>query len=124
MAHWLELKGHRPKSPSVLFDEVFSEQVFATGKIGEDRIIRDFFKRTGQPLMQDWLVEMVKRLFRGLPLKMMMTMGLGTLFRPRTRGWRQARAAIEEYVHAQEAEQGRALGLDGADEVKQSEAAE
>ena len=31
-AHWLELKGHRPKSPSILFDEVFSEQVFATGK--------------------------------------------------------------------------------------------
>jgi heterodisulfide reductase subunit C len=86
--------------------------------------LRDFFKRTGQPLMQDWLVEMVKRLFRGLPLKLMMTMGLGSLFRPRTRGWRQARAAIEEYVHEQEVEQRRALGLDRADAVKQTEAAE
>ena len=113
-AHWLELKGHRPKSPSILFDEVFSEQVFATGKIEEGRIIRDFFKRTGQPLMQDWLVEMVKRLLSGLPLKLMMTMGLATLFRPRTRGWGPARAAIEEYVHEQEAEQRRALGLDGS----------
>lgn len=67
MVHWLELKGHRPKSPSILFDEVFSEQVFATGKIEEGRIIRDFFRRSGQPLMQDWLIEMVKRLFRGCP---------------------------------------------------------
>jgi heterodisulfide reductase subunit C len=113
MAHWLELKGHRPKSPSILFDEVFSEQVFATGKIEEGRILRDFFKRSGQPLMQDWLVEMVKRLFRGLPLKLMMTMGLAGLFRPRTRGWGPARAAIEEYVHEKEAAQRRALGLDG-----------
>ena len=113
MAHWLELKGHRPKSPSILFDEVFSEQVFATGKIEEGRILRDFFKRSGQPLMQDWLVEMAKRLLRGLPLKLMMTMGLAGLFRPRTRGWGQARAAIEEYVHEREAEQRRALSLDG-----------
>ncbi len=126
MAHWLELKGHRPKSPSILFDEVFSEQVFATGKIEEGRILRDFFKRTGQPLMQDWLVEMVKRLFRGLPLKLMMTMGLASLLRPRTRGWGQARAAIEEYVHEKEAEQRRALGLDRADATgtQRSEAAE
>lgn len=115
MAHWLELKGHRPKSPSILFDEVFSEQVFATGKIEEGRILRDFFKRTGQPLMQDWLVEMVKRLFRGLPLKLMATMGLATLFRPRTRGWGPARAAIEEYVHEKEAAQRRALGLDSTE---------
>lgn len=126
MAHWLELKGHRPKSPSMLFDEVFSEQVFATGKIEEGRVIRDFFQRTGQPLMQDWVVEMAKRLLRGLPLKLMMTMGLANLFRPRTRGWAGARAAIEEYVHEQEAEHRRALGLDGAGaaEAKQAEAAE
>ena len=62
MAHWLELKGHQATSPSSHFDEVFSEQVIETGKIEEGRIIRDFFRRTGQPLMQDWLVEMVKRL--------------------------------------------------------------
>ena len=34
-AHWLELKGHTPKSPSMHFDEVFTEQVVATGKIEE-----------------------------------------------------------------------------------------
>jgi heterodisulfide reductase subunit C len=111
-AHWLELKGHRPKSPSILFDEVFSEQVFATGKIEEGRIIRSFFKRTGQPLVQDWLVEMVKRMIRHLPVKLLITMGLANFARPRTRGWGRARAAIEEYVEEQEAKQRQALGLD------------
>jgi len=32
-AHWLELKGHTPKSKSMIFDEEFTEQVVATGKI-------------------------------------------------------------------------------------------
>jgi len=113
-AHWLELKGHRPKSPSILFDEVFSEQVFATGKIEEGRTIRGFFQRTGQPLAQDWLIEMVKRLLRHLPVKMLLAMGLANVFQPRTKGWAGARAAIAEYVEEQEAKQRRALKLDGA----------
>ena len=111
-AHWLELKGHRPKSPSILFDEVFSEQVFATGKIEDGRTLRGFFQRTGQSLTQDWLVEMIKRLVRHLPIKLLMTLGLANFIRPRTRGWAGARAAIEEYVEEQEARQHQALGLD------------
>ena len=85
-AHWLELKGHTPKSRSMIFDEEFADQVFATGKIEEGRIIRNFFRRTGQPLLQDWLVEMAKQLLRHLPLKMLTVMGLAALVRPRTRG--------------------------------------
>jgi heterodisulfide reductase subunit C len=112
LAHWLELKGHRPKSPSTIFDEVFSEQVFATGKIEEGRIIRDFFKRTGQPLFQDWLVEMGRRMVRHLPVKLLATMGLANVFRPKTKGWGSAQAAIRDYVEAQDAEHRRALGLD------------
>ncbi|MDP6572082.1 MAG: 4Fe-4S dicluster domain-containing protein [Rhodospirillales bacterium] len=110
-AHWLELKGHRPKSPSILFDEVFSEQVFATGKIEEGRIVRDFFRRTSQPLVQEWLVEMVRRMVRHLPLKQLMTMGWFTILRPRTRGWGRARAAIAEHVAEEEARRRAALGL-------------
>jgi len=111
-AHWLEMKGHRPKSPSILFDEVFSEQVFETGKIEEGRIIRSFFERTGQPLMQNWLVELVKRIVRGLPIQQMMKMGLATIFRPRTKNWSRARDAIAEYVEEQEANHRKALSLD------------
>ena len=39
-AHWLELKGHTEKKPSMAFDEVFSDQVFATGKIEDGLVLR------------------------------------------------------------------------------------
>lgn len=121
-AHWLELKGHTPKSKSMLFDEEFSEQVIATGKIEEGRILRGFFARTGQPLLQDWLVEMAKRVARRLPVRLAMTMGLAALIRPRTRGWAKAREAIESYVGEQQSKQRRALGLSELVDIAKSEA--
>ncbi len=111
LSHWLELQGHTPKSPSMHFDEVFAEQVFATGKIEEGRIIFNFFRRIGQPVFQDWLIEMVKRLIRHLPVTLLMTMGLATLVRPRTRGWGRARAALGDYVAERRAADRRAVGL-------------
>ena len=111
-SHWLELKGHTEKSPSMHFDEEFAAQVFKTGKIEEGRIIRGFFKRTNQALMQDWLVEMVKRLVRHLPVKLLFMMGMANLARPKTRGWGDAEAAINEYVAEREASNRKALGLD------------
>ncbi len=120
-AHWLELKGHTAKSPSMIFDEVFSEQVIETGKIEEGRIIRSFFKRTGQDLMQDWLVEMGKRLLRKLPVKMLFAMGLANVIRPRTSNWSGARDAIKEYVAEKEAEHRHALGLDELVEMAKAE---
>ena len=111
LAHWLELKGHTEKSPAQHFDEVFAGQVFATGKIEEGRIIRAFFARTGQALRQDWLIVMAKRLVRHLPLKMMIAMGIGTVFQPKTRGWGRARAAIAEHIAEQKARERKALGL-------------
>lgn len=111
-AHWLELKGHTPKSPSMVFDEVFTEQIIATGKIEEGRTLRRFLQRTKQPLMQDWIIEMGKRLVAHLPLTLLTKMGLAGLRAPRTRGWKQAGAAIQEYREAQEAEQRKALKLD------------
>jgi len=120
-SHWLELKGHTPKSPSMIFDEVFSEQVIETGKIEEGRIIRSFFKRTGQDLLQDWLVEMGKRLLRKLPVKMLFAMGLANVIRPRTSNWAGARDAIKEYVAEKEAEHRQALGLDELVEMAKAE---
>ena len=94
------------------FDEVFTEQVLATGKIEEGRTIREFFKRTNQPLLQDWLVNLVKGLLRRLPVKLLFMMGLQSVLRPRTSGWAGSRAAIEEYVAEQKAQQLKSLGLD------------
>ncbi len=108
-AHWLELKGHTPKSRSTVFDEEFAGQVIASGRIEDGRVLRNFFAKTGQPLKQDWLVEMAKRVARRLPVKLGIKMGLAALFRPRTRGWDRNRAAIQEYVHEQDAKQRKAL---------------
>jgi len=87
--------------------------VIATGKIEDGRVIRGFFARTGQPLLQDWLVEMARRVARRLPVRLGFLMGLAALFRPRTRGWDRARDAINEYVDEQQARQRKALGLKG-----------
>ena len=111
-SHWLELKGHTPKSPSMHFDEVFSEQVIERGKIEESRIMRGFFARIGQPLTQDWMVELVKRMLRHLPVGLLARMGLATLVAPSTSGWSRARDAIREYAEEEHAKQRRALGLD------------
>ena len=120
-SHWLELKGYTPKSPSMHFDEVFADQVIKRGKIEEGSIIRQFFARTGQPLMQDWLIAMARGLLMKLPVKLLIAMGLANVFKPRTRGWDKARRAIEDYVEEKEAEHRKALRLD---EIPKAEAAE
>lgn len=119
-SHWLELKGHTPKSPSMIFDEVFSEQVIATGKIEDGRVVRNFFKRTNQSLNQSWLIQMVKQIIWRLPVQMLMTMGLSAIFHPRTKNWDASRDAINEYVKEQHEIQSKALGLD--DKSKQGQA--
>jgi heterodisulfide reductase subunit C len=111
-AHWLELKGHTPKSHSTIFDDIFSEQVIATGKIEDGRTIKRFFKQTGQALRQPWLEQMVFSLLRNLPIGMLTRMGLASVIAPKTRGWSGARDAIREYVAEQEDHHRSALGLD------------
>ena len=101
-AHWLELKGHTERKPSMTFDEIFSDQVFATGKIEDGLVLRQFFKRTKQSLFQDWLIALVRGLVMQLPVGLLMKFGVATLFRPRTRGWKRASAAIAEYVDERE----------------------
>jgi heterodisulfide reductase subunit C2 len=123
LSHWLELKGHTPKSPSMIFDEVFSEQVFETGKIEEGRILRGFFGRMGLPLMQDWLVEMVRRMVWHLPVKLLLTMGLANFVRPRTKNWGKARDAMNEYVAEQKNRQAEALKLPGKNIEKETTSA-
>lgn len=112
-AHWLELKGHTEKSPSTHFDEEFTDQIIATGKIEESRVIRNFFKKTGQSINQPWLVALVTGLMRKMPVTYLARLGLGTVIRPRTGGWGGSRQAIAEYVEEVEGRNRAALGLDG-----------
>ena len=120
-SHWLELKGHTPKSHSMIFDEIFSEQVIATGKIEDGHTVRQFFQRTGQALLQPWLVEMVKSMIRNLPIGMLTRMGLANVIKPRTSGWSGARDAINEYIDEQEQHHREALGLDELVQMASSE---
>ena len=120
-AHWLELKGHTPKSYSTIFDEVFSEQVIETGKIEDGRVVRPLFKRTARAFPPSWMITMVKRLLRNLPIGMLTRMGLANFIKPRTSGWSNARDAIREYVAEQEAHHRKALGLDDLVKAAQKE---
>lgn len=122
-AHWLELKGHVPKSPSMHFDEVFTEQVVRTGKIEEGRTVRRFFARTKQKLTQDWVIEMVKGLLRRLPVGLLARMGIATLVAPRTRDWSKAADAMQEYIDEQEEIRAEALSLSELVEVARKDAA-
>jgi heterodisulfide reductase subunit C len=111
-AHWLELKGHTPKSHSTIFDDVFTEQVVARGKIEDGRTMRRYFSRTGQALMQSWVVRLVKGMLRNLPIGMLAKMGLGTFVAPRTSNWSDARDAINEHIQELDSHHRLALGLD------------
>ncbi|KAF0107097.1 MAG: heterodisulfide reductase subunit C [Hyphomonadaceae bacterium] len=111
-AHWLELKGHTATSPSTDFDEIFASQVFHKGKIEDGSILTGFMKRSGQPLIQDWLIEMIKGMLRDLPIRFLFNMGWATLFHPKTKNWGKARAAIEEYVAERDEAHRIALKLD------------
>ena len=120
-SHWLELKGHTPTSPSMIFDEIFSEQVIKTGKIEDGRTVRRFFQRTGQAMMQPWMVEMVKSMMRNLPIGMLTRLGLANFITPRTKGWSGARDAMNEYIAEREAHHRKALSLDELVQMAETE---
>ena len=111
-SHWLELKGHTPKSDSMIFDEIFTEQVIKSGKIEDGRLLRRFLQRSGQAFMQSWIGAMMLGIMRHLPLTMLTKMGLATFVAPRTRNWAGARDAINEYVEEQDQNHRKALGLE------------
>lgn len=114
-SHWLMMKGHTETSPSHIFDEEFTSQVISRGKIEDGRVLSRFLKKTGQPLLQDWLVQMVKQMIRYLPIKFLMHMGMATLFAPKTKRWGNTRAALEEHIAEEKAAERKALGLDPAE---------
>ena len=114
-AHWLEMKGHTETTPSTIFDTIFTDQVVGTGKIEDGAILKNFLIKSKQPLLQDWLIQMVKQMIWNLPIKFLMGMGLATLFHPRTKRWDKTRDAIREHIAEEKAAERAALGLDPAE---------
>ena len=103
-AHWLELKGHVPESPSMAFDRIFTDQIVANGKIEDTKVLMQFMKRTKQPLFQDWIVQIGRNIAMRLPVRWGLRSAWAIVFHPKTRGWRKAGAAINDYIIEQEAE--------------------
>jgi heterodisulfide reductase subunit C len=101
LAHWMEDQGITDKSPSTHFDEEFADQIFKTGRIEDSHVLIHFFKKTGQPLMQGWLVEFGKRMTKGLPIAQMLRMGLNMLFPPKTKSWGRTGEVLQQYVREQ-----------------------
>ena len=101
LAHWMEDEGITDKSPSTHFDEEFADQIFKTGRIEDSHVLMHFFKKTGQPLMQGWLVEFGKRMTKGLPIAQMLRMGLNMLFPPKTKSWGRTGEVLQQYVREQ-----------------------
>lgn len=114
-AHWLELKGHTEQKPSTVFDEIFTDQVVRTGKIEEGLVMRQFFARTGQKLMQAWLVGMIRSLIGRMPVTLLARLGLSTIIHPRTKGWDKARLAIEDYIIETETRNRKSLGIEAGE---------
>jgi len=110
-AHWLELKGHTPESPSMTFDRVFTEEIVTYGKIEDTKVLMKFLQRTKQALRQDWLEQIVRNIAMRLPIKWGIKSAWAFVFHPRTRGWDRAGAALQDYIIEKEAEQKRAIGV-------------
>ena len=111
-AHWMELKGHTVPSDSTIFDDVFTDQVIEHGKIEDGEVLQQYLKKSGQPLMQDWIVQMVKQMIKGLPVLSLIKQGWATIFHPKTKNWSAARDAIKEHIEEEQAAQREALGLE------------
>ncbi len=97
-SHWLEMKGHTEKSPSMVFDEIFTDEIVKHGKIEDSKVLIKFLQKTGQPLMQDWLIQIVMNIAKKLPIAWGIKSAWSFVFHPRTRRWGKAKKAIEDYI--------------------------
>lgn len=101
LSHWMEEEGYTPKTPSTKFDEEFWDQISARGRIEDAEVMKNFFKKTGQPLMQDWLVELVQRTLRHLPFAHLFRLGMNVVFKPKTKSWGRTGEVLKQYVKEQ-----------------------
>jgi heterodisulfide reductase subunit C len=101
LAHWMEEEGITEKTPSTIFDEEFAEQIYAHGRIEDSKVMKNFFKKTGQPLIQGWLIEFTKRMMKGLPIAHGLRMGLNVVFTPKTKSWGKTGEVLQAYVREQ-----------------------
>ena len=101
LAHWLEDEGITERSPSTIFDEEFTDQIYQTGRIEDTHVLMGFFRKTGQPLLQDWLMDFGLRLAKHLPFAQLFRMGKNMLLPPKTQSWGRTGEVLRQYVQEQ-----------------------
>ncbi|AGA34882.1 CoB--CoM heterodisulfide reductase subunit C [Thioalkalivibrio nitratireducens DSM 14787] len=101
LSHWLEEEGITEKSPSRIFDEEFTDQVYDYGRIEDSKVMKNFFKESGQPLVQGWLVEFTKRMIKRLPVAHLVRLGTNVVFTPKTKSWGKTGEVLKAYVREQ-----------------------
>ena len=133
LQHWMEDEGHVQKSDSTKFDEEFTRQCLERGRIEDTEVIQNFFKKTGQDLVQlvktGWLGIMVARMNKWpllregrigaflarMPIAGPLQMGLAMVFKPRTKSWGRTGEVLRQYVEEQKAKAGtHGTGTHGA----------
>jgi len=111
-SHWLELKGHTPESPSTTFDKIFTDEIVQHGRIEDTKVLMKFLKKTKQPLLQDWLKQIVWNIGMRLPVKWGLKSAWSMVFHPKARSWGKARTAISDYIIEVEHRHKSALGVE------------
>jgi len=101
LAHWLEAEGHTQETDSSKFDYEFWDQIEKRGRIEDSAVLKNFFAKTGQDMMQDWFVEMVKRMIKHLPFKHLMHSAMHVVFPPKTQSWGKTGDVLAAYVKEQ-----------------------
>ena len=121
LQHWLEDEGHVPKSNSTKFDEEFTRQCLARGRIEDTEVIMNFLKQTQQDLVEllkrGWLGVMIARMnnlpllregrlgafLARLPILGPLSMGWAMVIKPRTKAWGRTGEVLRAYVDEQKA---------------------
>jgi heterodisulfide reductase subunit C2 len=101
LAHWMEDEGITGKTPSSIFDEEFTSQIYDYGRIEDSKVLKNFLKKSGQPLLQGWLIEFTRRMIKGLPVAHLMRLGLNVVFTPKTKSWGKTGEVLKAYVREQ-----------------------
>ncbi|ANB01221.1 4Fe-4S dicluster domain-containing protein [Ectothiorhodospira sp. BSL-9] len=101
LAHWMEEEGITDKTPSTIFDEEFTEQIYARGRIEDSHVLMGFYKKTGQSMFQNWLRVFGLRLARHLPVSLGLKFGRNVLMKPRTKSWGRTGEVLQQYVREQ-----------------------
>ena len=119
LQHWMEDEGHVAKSSATLFDEEFTRQCLARGRIEDTEVIFNFMRKTGQDiaalLKKGWLGIMIARMNKlpllregrfleyiaRLPVAGPLKIAWMMLFKPRTRDWARTGEVLGAYVEEQ-----------------------